>query len=243
MKKILGVITARGGSKGIPGKNIKPLCGKPLLAYTIEAAQNSGIFDRLVLSTDDPAIAEIARQFGCEVPFMRPAELAGDLTPHLPVLKHTVETLKDREKYWADYVMLLQPTAPLRRARHIREAAVLIEKSGVDSVVSVVEIPNHFHPHWAVKKDEQGLGALFVSGEPIRSRIPRRQHLETAYSHNGAIYLFKTELLFNHQEPNFYGERVAVYPMEEKYSVNIDDLFDWDFAEWRVAQLEAEHEA
>src|SRR3989338_3168404 len=111
MLKILGVITARGGSKGIPGKNIKSLLGKPLIAYTIEAAKKSGVFDpavggasRLILSTDDPEIAEVAKKYGCEVPFLRPKELARDETPHLLVLQHAVQWLKENENYKPDYV-------------------------------------------------------------------------------------------------------------------------------------------
>src|SRR3989344_694173 len=111
--KFLGVITARGGSKGIPGKNIKPMLGKPLIAYTIEAALASQVFDRLIISTDDPEIARVAKEHGCEAPFMRPPELAEDKTPHLPVMRHAVEWLKDNEGYSPDYAMILQPTSPL----------------------------------------------------------------------------------------------------------------------------------
>ena len=116
--KVLGVVTARGGSKGIPGKNLKPLAGKPLIAYTIESARESSVFDRLVLSTDDPAIADYARARGCEVPFMRPAELARDETPHLPMSCSTPSRwLREHEGYRPDAVMILQPTSPLRRPR------------------------------------------------------------------------------------------------------------------------------
>ena len=102
MAKILGVITARGGSRGLPGKNIKPLLGKPLIVYIIEAAQKSGVLDRIILSTDDPKIAEVAKEYGCEAPFMRPAELAQDDTAHLAVLQHAVRWLKENENYQPD---------------------------------------------------------------------------------------------------------------------------------------------
>ena len=146
--KILGVITARGGSKGIPGKNIKLLAGKPLISYTIEAAKKSGVFDRLILSTDDESIARVAKDYGCDVPFMRPKDLAEDKTAHLPVLQHAVNWLKENENYSPDAVMILQPTAPLRQDFHIKEATELFFRSGADSVVSVSEIPQHFSPHW-----------------------------------------------------------------------------------------------
>ena len=135
--KILGIITARGGSKGIPRKNIKELKGQPLIAYTIKAAQESGVFDRIILSTDDAEIADVAGRYGVEIPFMRPAELAQDGTAHLPVLKQAVEWLRDNQNYLPEAVMLLQPTAPLRQTWHIKQALELFNSSGADSVVSM----------------------------------------------------------------------------------------------------------
>lgn len=236
--RILGVITARGGSKSIPRKNIKELGGKPLIAWTAEAARDSGVLDRLILTTDDGEIAEVGRQWGIEVPFMRPPELAEDATPTLPVLEHAVSWLRDRGGYFPDAVMLLQPTAPLRQSFHIREAVELFRSSRADSIVSVAEIPGHMSPYWAVTEDEDGWATLF-SGDSIRKRIPRRQEFpKKTYSHNGAIYLFKTGLLFE-REPNFYGERVKLYPMEAKYSVNIDTLEDWEAAERAIGNLKS----
>lgn len=235
--KILGVITARGGSKGIPGKNIKGLGGQPLIAYTIKAAQESGIFDRIILSTDDSKIAEVARKYGVEVPFMRPAELAQDETPHLPVIQHAVKWLKENENYNPDCVAILQPTAPLRQSWHLKEALGLMQKLKADSVVSVVEIPGHYSPYWAVTTDESGLGELFIGG-PIRNRIPRRQSFpQKAYANSGHVYIFKNELLLDLQEPNFYGDKVAIYPIEGKYTVNIDELEDWELAEKAMERL------
>lgn len=239
--RILCVITARGGSKSIPRKNIKELGGKPLIAYTIEAAKDSGVFDRIILSTDDPEIADVVRSYGVEVPFMRPAELAQDTTPHLPVMQHAVTRLKEQEGYDPDFVAILQPTAPLRQAFHIREAVALLQKTGADSVVSMVEIPGHHSPHWAVKVDEHGLGTLLISGNPIRKRIPRRQSLPKAYTHSGHIYLFRTALLFDPVEPNFYGDKVAVYVVSEPYNVNIDDPEDWERAETAVRRVQLLH--
>jgi CMP-N-acetylneuraminic acid synthetase len=135
--RTLGVVTARGGSKSVPGKNLKLLAGKPLIAYTIEAAQKSGAFDRIVLSTDEPAIADAARALSCEVPFLRPPELARDDTPHLPVMQHAVGWLRDSDQYEPDLVMILQPTSPLRSEADIHAAIDLIVATGADSVVSV----------------------------------------------------------------------------------------------------------
>mgnify|MGYP001610768973 CR=1 FL=1 len=127
--------------------------------------------------------------------------------------------------------MLLQPTAPLRQPQHIKEAIGLFNEKSADSVVSVSEIPGHFSPYWAVVSDEQGSGSLFT-GEHIRNRTPRRQSFpKKTYYHNGAIYLFKPELLFHKTGPSFYGDNVVIYPMADKYSINIDSLDDWLLAE------------
>lgn len=235
--KILGVITARGGSKGIPGKNIKLLCGKPLIWYTIDAAKKSGVFDRIILSTDDKKIAEVAKSYGVEVPFMRPQELAEDKTPHLPVLQHAVKFLEEKESYKPDCVMILQPTAPLRQSFHIVESVDLLKNSGADSVVGVTELPTHYYPYWAVTASDNGWASLFV-GAPIRERIPRRQEFpKKVYAHNGSIYLFKTGLLFG-ERPSLYGDKVKLYPMDEKHNINIDEPRDWFLAELALRDLE-----
>lgn len=236
MPKVLGIITARGGSKGIPGKNIKPLIGKPLIAYTIEAAQQANVFDRLIVSTDDEHIAAVARQYGCDVPFIRPQELAQDRTPHLPVLQHAVTWLKDNENYLPEYVMTLQPTSPLRQSFHIKEAVELIVKTGADSVLSVAPIHEHFVPHKSMVIGKDGMLMLF-SGDPVRKRTNRRQDLSAAYWSVGAIYLFKTNLMFDAADPNCYGDRVAPYIMENKYIVDIDEPEDWEVAERAMAKL------
>ena len=234
---VLGVVTARAGSKGLPGKNTRLLAGKPLVAYTIEAARASGVLDRLILSTDDEQAAAIARDLGCEVPFMRPAELSTDTTPHLPVMVHAAQWLRDRERYTPEWTMILMPTSPLRQARHIVEAVDLALHSGADSVVSVDEIPAHFHPHRALTVDAQGWARLLVGDRPVRQRPVRRQGLPPAWVFNGAIYLFKTAMLFDPVEPSLYGDRVAAYPMMPPYGHNIDDLDDWTAAEGMLSRL------
>jgi CMP-N-acetylneuraminic acid synthetase len=234
--KVLGLVTARGGSKGLPGKNLRPLAGKPLLSYTVDAARDAGVIDRIVLSTDDDAIAAAGRSFGCEVPFMRPAELARDETPHLPVVQHAVQWLREHQQYEPDAVMILQPTSPLRGASHIREAVRLLEISGADSVVGVCAVPHHYHPMRTVSIDASGAATLFVSGEPLRRRINRRQDMPRAWTINGAIYLLRTPLLFA-AEPGLYGDRVAAYEMPAASSVSIDSLEDWSAAERAVDDL------
>lgn len=226
----LGLVTARGGSKGIPGKNLKLLVGKPLLAYTVEAALASKAIDRLVLSTDDPQIAEAGRALGCEVPFMRPADLARDETPHLPVILHAVQWLAQHAGYHPDAVLILQPTSPLRSADDIRASLALLEQSGADSVVSVSPVPAHAHPMRMLRLDARGEAVLFVTGQPVRQRINRRQDLPEAWAMNGAIYALRTRVL-KAAEPSLYGDRVVAYRMSAARGLSIDDPHDWEEAE------------
>ncbi len=228
--RILGIITARGGSKGVPGKNLKALAGKPLLAYTIEAARESAALDRVILSTEDVAIAELGRSLGCEVPFLRPAELSRDDTPHLPVIQHAAAWMRDQAHYRPDAVMVLQPTSPLRTAGDIDAAAALLESSGADSVLSVSEVPTHAHPLRTLRLDAGGRATLFATGQPVRRRINRRQDMPEAWVMNGAIYACRTAELFA-AEPSLYGDAVVAYRMPPERSISIDDMDDWAAAE------------
>ena len=237
--KVLGIITARGGSKGIPGKNLKLLGGKPLLHYSIEAANDTPL-DRLILSTEDQKIAEVARSLGCEVPFMRPAELARDETPHLPVIQHAVRWLLEHQNYKADVVLILQPTSPLRSSADIAAALRMLELSGADSVVSVNEVSAHAHPMRMLRVDDQGNAVLFATGQPVRKRINRRQDLPKAFLMNGAVYACRHEVLFA-AEPSLYGDRVVAYPMPPERSISIDDLEDWAAAERAIAKRPPDH--
>ena len=138
--KILGVITARGGSKRLPGKNIRPLGGKPLIAWTAEAALESRFIKRVLLSTDDPQIAEVVQKWGVEVPFIRPASLAQDDTPHIPVLEHAIHWLKENQGACPDYLFILQPTSPLRTAEDIDSAIEIAIQKNADAVIGVCEV-------------------------------------------------------------------------------------------------------
>jgi CMP-N-acetylneuraminic acid synthetase len=161
---------------------------------------------------------------------MRPADLARDETPHLPVLQHAVQWLRDEERYEPDAVMILQPTSPLRRAQDIRESIALLETSGADSVVSVSEVPAHYNPMRTLRVDEHGMATLFVTGEPVRRRINRRQDMPAAWTMNGAIYLFRTSVL-RAAEPGLYGNRTAAYIMPSQFGISIDTLDDWNDVE------------
>jgi CMP-N,N'-diacetyllegionaminic acid synthase len=233
--RVLGIITARGGSKGVPGKNLKTLAGKSLLAYTVEAAHACPALDRVILSTEDAAIAEAGRSLGCEVPFVRPAELSRDDTPHLPVIQHAAAWMQEQAGYHPDAVMVLQPTSPLRNAADIGAAVALLESSGADSVLSVSEVPAHSHPSRTLRLDSNGLAVLFATGEPVRNRVNRRQDLKEAWIMNGAIYACRTAVLFG-SNPSLYGDTVAAYRMPVERSISIDDMNDWAEAERALSQ-------
>ena len=237
--RALGIITARGGSKGVPGKNLKLLGGKPLIHYSIDAANDTPL-ERLILSTEDPKIAEVARSLGCDVPFMRPAELARDETPHLPVIQHAVQWLIDQQGYRAEAVVILQPTSPLRSSADIAAALRMLELSGADSVVSVNEVPAHAHPMRMLHVDDGGFATLFVNGQPVRRRINRRQDLPQAWVMNGAVYAFRPDVLFG-ASPSLYGDRVVAYPMPIERSISIDTPEDWEAAEHALAHQPQDH--
>lgn len=223
--QVLAVIPARGGSKSIPRKNLAPLCGRPLIVYTFQAAKESRVLDRVLLSTDDEEIAEVGWQHGIEVPFLRPAELAHDDTPTLPVIQHAVKFLEDTEGCRPDYVVILQPTSPLRRGCHIDEALQLLAESGADSVVSVVEVPHNFSPVSVMQIVDGRLKLFLDAGEPIL----RRQDKPKVYARNGPAVLAMTyETLI--VKDSLFGDDCRPYVMSEQVSVDIDTPFDLNLA-------------
>ena len=226
--RVLGLITARGGSKGIPGKNIKLLAGKPLLGYTAEAARDSRI-TRTILSTDDEAIARVAREFGIDVPFMRPKELALDHSKSIDVVQHAIKWLKENAAEEYDYVMILQPTSPCRTSDDINAVIAIAEETGADSVMSEVEMPN-FSPQKTHKIIDGKIHPYFE--EAAEGGTPsRRQDLAKAYRRNAAIYLTKTNLLL---AGDMFGRDSRAYIMPEERSVDIDNPIDFELAEFWV---------
>lgn len=225
---VLGVVPARGGSKGVPGKNIRPLAGRPLLEYTARAARESGVIDRLVLSTDSREIADAGRRAGLEVPFLRPAALAADDTPMLPVLRHAIDTLA-AGGWEADVVVLLQPTSPLRRPEHIRDAVARLRETGADSVVTVVEVPRHLSPDYVMRIDDGVLRPFLPEG----AHITRRQDARPAYSRDGTVYAFRRATL--DRFGNIYGDDCRPLIIDPAESLSIDSPADWDAAERLLA--------
>jgi CMP-N-acetylneuraminic acid synthetase len=231
--EILALITARGGSKSIPGKNLAPLLGKPLLAYTCEAALGSQLVTRTVLSTDDEEIAAVGRACGVEVPFMRPAELARDETPSLPVVQHALHTLSQKESYRPDIIALLQPTSPLRQAHHIDEALNLLIETGADSVVSVVAVPHQFSPT-SVMQIVNGRLLPFIKGEG--TRILRRQDKPQVYARNGPAILAMLHDTVA-KKHSMFGDECVAYIMDKYSSVDIDTPEDLAYAEFLMKRI------
>jgi len=217
---MLAIIPARGGSKRLPRKNILPLAGKPLIAWTIEAALESTAVGRVVVSTDDPEIAAVAELFGAEVPFMRPPELATDAATTIDVVLDILSKLPQPGS-----IVLLQPTCPLRTARHIDEAAKLMGERGANAVVSVSEAEHP--PEWANPLPEDGSMDQFLR-EDLRNK--RSQELPVSYRLNGAIYIADARTLV--QERTFIMHKGAyAYRMDRESSVDIDDKVDFMLAE------------
>ncbi len=212
---VLAVIPARGGSKGLPGKNIRPAGGKPLLAWTIEAARNSKLVDRVILSSDDAAIIEVARQWGCDTPFVRESRLAGDATPTIDVILDALERCPGY-----DWVVLLQPTSPLRVADDIDRAISCCAGLGAPACVSVCETQES--PYWMFTLEGQSqLVPLLPAALPVR-----RQDLPVVYRLNGAVYVARADWLARQRQ--FVTRETVAYEMPAERSLDIDtesDLF------------------
>lgn len=229
MDNVLGLIPARGGSKSIPRKNLANLAGRPLLAYTCEAAIAAKRLTRVILSTDDEEIARVGSECGIEVPFRRPSALARDDTPSIAVAQHCLEFLAQSEGFSPDVVVLLQPTSPLRRAHHIDEALERMEETGADTVVSVVEVPHRFSPYSVMQVRDGWLQNFYET--PVTFDRYRRQEMPTFYGRNGpAVLAARARIIV--EANSFYGSQVAPYPMGIAESIDIDSPFDLELTAW-----------
>jgi CMP-N-acetylneuraminic acid synthetase len=228
MSNVLGLIPARGGSKGIPRKNLANLAGRPLLAYTCEAALASQTLTRTVLSTDDEEIARVGKDCGVEVPFRRPAELSKDDSSSIAVARHAIDWVQEHEGWKPDLLVLLQPTSPLRRSQHIDQAVELAQRTGADTVVSVIEVPHRFSPYNLMELDGELLKDFWTG--PLGFDRFRRQNLPVLYARNGpAVLATRIEVILNANR--FYGTKIVPYLMDEKDSLDIDSVFDLWIAE------------
>lgn len=221
---ILAIIPARGGSKGIPRKNVKLLAGKPLIGWSIDAAKRASCIDRLIVSTEDEEIASLARELSADVPFLRPADLATDETPGMAPVLHAISQLPDY-----DWVLLLQPTSPLRTAEDIDGIWQYCQERNSPSAVSVTEVGKH--PYWMYQSDDEHRLQPFIKGRPV---VTRRQDLPQALALNGALYLARTEWLL--KQGSFIGPETLGYIMPPERSVDLDTPQDWSWVEFLIEQ-------
>ncbi|MBF4470308.1 cytidylyltransferase domain-containing protein [Flavobacterium sp. HJJ] len=228
--RVLAIIPARGGSKGVPGKNSKLLGGKPLIAYSIEQAIASNSFAKIIVSTDDEAIAQIAIDFGAEVPFIRPSELANDTASSIDVVQHTIGFLASKNEFF-DAVCLLQPTSPFREKGFITKAISKFSSTDSDALVSVLPVPHEYNPHWIFQADTSGMLQIATGDKEI---IKRRQELPQAFFRDGAIYLTK---LASIKKGTFYGEKLSYIESNPYLYVNIDTMEDWIQAEQKLPTI------
>ena len=222
-EKAVAVIPARGGSKGISQKNLSNVLGKPLIAYTIEAALKAQTLDKVIVSTDDEHIAEVSQGCGAEVPFIRPHHLATDTATTLSVLQHAITALAEQQEYLADIVVCLQPTSPLRSTEDIDAAVRLCIDAGADSVVSLCQAKHH--PYWMKKIVDGRISPLMKENE---NHYTRRQDLPNVYQLNGALYVTRTHVLI--EENRVLGKYTAPYIMPPERSIDIDTPDDLKFA-------------
>jgi len=214
-EKILAIIPARGGSKGIPRKNIREVGGKPLIAWTIDAARESSYIDRLILSSEDEEIIEIAREWGCDVPFTRPQELATDESGTAEVILHAITNIDERY----DYIVVLQPTSPLRISTDIDNCIQYCHETNAPSCVSVTEAEKS--PFWMYFLDDEGRMTSVID---VANRPTRRQEIPTAYALNGAVYVVEVESF--ERTPQLIDKQTVAYIMPKIRSLDIDTDFD-----------------
>ena len=228
--KIVVIICARGGSKGLPGKNIKQLSGKPMIAYAIDEANKSKYINKVILSTDSEEIAHVCKVYGgIEIPFMRPAELASDTSMIMDNYSYTFKRLKQEFNYIPDVIVVLQPTSPLRTVEDIDGAIEIYLEKNADSVISVMKTA--VTPTRIREISPEGVLRQHGADKVI---LKNRQGYDTLYIHNGAVFVFKPSLLL--EEKSYYSKKTFPYIMSEERSVDVDNQLDFDFAEFLLSK-------
>lgn len=224
--EVLAIIPARGGSKSIPRKNLIYLAGKPLIKYTVDAVKKSKLVTRIILTCDNDEIIDYCKDQGIEIPFKRPSKLAQDTSSTISAIKHAVKFLEKNESYIPDYIMILQPTSPLRTAQHIDESLIKLINSNADSIVSIIKVPHQFNPYSVMKLKDKYL-IPFLSYDENKNN---RKLKPIFYGRNGAaIYVFSYNCLI--KKNSIYGDRILPYFMKKEESIDIDDELDLKFAE------------
>lgn len=235
--KVVAIIPAKADSRRLPRKNLTPMLGKPLPVWAIEAAKGSARIGRVIVSTLDEEIVQMAREAGAEVPFMEPAEISAGGGDIEGLLLYAVEWLKNNENYIPDAVVLLQTTSPLRLPSHLDEAIAQFEKSGADSTIAVCKALGNHNPNWMLVEDPEHGAKLFTDGS--LKNIPRRSdHLSECYFRNDIAYVLKPANLY--QTPcNLYGDKVDLYKMDEFFDSDINTEEDWHITEDKLRRLRA----
>ena len=236
--RFLGIVPARGGSKSVPRKNLRPLLGRPLIAWTIESATAAKSLDRLIVSTDDAEIAEVSRRWGAEVPFLRPAAIAADDTPDLPVFQHALRALREADGYRPDAVVRLRPAQPLRTAAEIDRAVELWRRSGADCVKSVRPVAEHPFKMYRLVGERL---VPYLDSEERRRRGPDvpRQSLESVYLSSGVVDVVRRETV---EMGSTEGGSIVPYFTDPATYVNLDSLRDFGIAEALMRALGWEEE-
>lgn len=226
-KKLLAVIPARGGSKGLPGKNIRPLAGFPLIAHTILAARMCDFIDRIVVSTDDQKISDVAMEYGADVPFIRPGELAKDETPMWPVLRHALQAIEESEGVEYEFLLLLDPTSPGRIPDDLRGAVNrLIETPEADGIVGVSR--PEFNPIWHCVTENGGWMSHLIDGG---GKYACRQEVPIVYRINASLYIWRTSYVRRCQENWHESKRMLIHEIPELRAIHIDDIDEFERAE------------
>lgn len=225
---IVGIVPARGGSKSISRKNLRPICGKPLVCHAIEAGLASQYIDRVIVSTDDQEIANVARTAGAHVPFVRPAQLAGDHVGPVPVLQHAVGWLEAHGER-VNAVVTLQPTSPLRKASHIDAAIRKFIETGADTVVTVCAV--EYSPYWMQRLDGDRLTPFMPEG----MKTPRRQDLPPVFQLNGAVYVMRRDVVM--EQGRVFGDDTRAIVMSREESIDIDEELDFALAELIASRM------
>lgn len=223
--RVLGLIPARGGSKGIPNKNIKLLGTKPLIAYTIETALKSKLITTVAVSSDSKKILKVSKELGVSELIKRPDDLSSDQSPTIETVIHALNYYSKKNIHF-DAVCLLQPTSPFRKASFLDKAILKFKVEESDSLVSVLEVPNEFNPHWVFEEDEHSKLRISTGDETI---ISRRQDLPKSYFRDGMIYITKSKVILAQQ--SLYGKSISYIESEKSNYVNIDTEKDWVKAE------------
>ena len=221
----LGIITARGGSKSIPRKNIRLLGGKPLIQYTIDAALSTELLDHIIVSTDDPEIAQISRKLGVNVPFVRPQELSDDTAPTWKVAEHALNELDPHSLKFSS-VCILQPTVPFRMPGEIDSAIQLFREKSADTVITVSTVPIEFNPYWTFLENANGELSRSIEGQHI---VTRRQDLPTAYFRTGSVYVISRDTISTTK--SLFGPSIFGLKVTNDMHVNLDTMKDWEKAE------------